>query len=397
MSAIRRLVPSPLRPLARQAVQRLKRILHRPRVVPPTERGDGSGEDGPALLGVFRSEREWRQWTASHAGQMTPEVSQEIVAHALRHGITTPMFGHTPASEVRMAGDEPREALLVMGLNARLRATLQVLAAQSIAHETWNARIYAHEALTPFALAMRGRYPRFVGSEFARDEEEARAIWPVPAVDIMRSPFPDASFDIVLTNEVLEHIPDLMAGLRDTARILRPGGKLIGTFPFAWESAATEIRARVTPGGIEHLHPPGVSRQSGGPRGRLPRLPDPRLGRPGDVPRRRLPRRAHDLHRLGAPRHHIARHLWRLRDRGDALTPTAIFGGQRSGPPTARGTASRPVGSAASRGRATHRRQFRALTPTVHRRARLSQESRDVNPTYRHGVTETCHDQASAT
>jgi SAM-dependent methyltransferase len=246
------MVPAPLRRVAK----RLLRGIAGQWMMPLVQQVTGSGPEGPALLATLRSVREWRDWAAAHAETLTPEMSHQIVAHVMRHGVTTPMLGHVPASAVQQAGDEPRESLVALGLNSRLRATLQVLAAQSQAHEVWTTRIYAHEGLTSFALAMRGRYPRFVGSEYAPDEAAARAIWPVPAVDIMQSPFPDASFDFVVTNEVLEHVPDLMAALRDTARILRPGGKLIGTFPFAWGNAETDIRARLTADGIEHLKPP---------------------------------------------------------------------------------------------------------------------------------------------
>ena len=44
-------------------------------------------------------------------------------------------------------------------------------------------------------------------------------------------PFPDASFDIVVTNMALEHVPDLGAVAREIARILRPDGVLIAAFP----------------------------------------------------------------------------------------------------------------------------------------------------------------------
>lgn len=219
----------------------------------PVMRADTTG---PEIYQKIRSEEEWRDWAKAHASQISSVVSQSIVEHALKHGIHVPMFGHVAPSDVQMLGNEPRESLLALGLNARLRATLQVLAQQSIAHDTWSARIYAHEALTTFALLMRGRYARFLGSEYAPDEAAERTLWPVPAVDVMQSPFPDQTFDIILTNEVLEHVPYLSAGLRDTARILRPGGKLIGTFPFNWGAAKTEIRARLTEVGIEHLHPP---------------------------------------------------------------------------------------------------------------------------------------------
>lgn len=67
-------------------------------------------------------------------------------------------------------------------------------------------------------------------------------------------PFPDASFSTVISNSVLEHIPDVDAVVRDIARVIRPGGKfvfcvpnhrfpelLLGTTVFRrlkWESAA---------------------------------------------------------------------------------------------------------------------------------------------------------------
>lgn len=39
-------------------------------------------------------------------------------------------------------------------------------------------------------------------------------------------PFPDASFDFLLSHEVLEHVQDDAAAIREMVRVLRPGGRL---------------------------------------------------------------------------------------------------------------------------------------------------------------------------
>lgn len=51
--------------------------------------------------------------------------------------------------------------------------------------------------------------------------------------DIVAIPQPDRSFDAILCSEVLEHIPDPTKALDEFARLLKPGGTLILTAPFA--------------------------------------------------------------------------------------------------------------------------------------------------------------------
>jgi SAM-dependent methyltransferase len=43
-------------------------------------------------------------------------------------------------------------------------------------------------------------------------------------------PFPDESFDVVMSNWTLYHLADLDRGLAEIARVLRPGGRFVGAY-----------------------------------------------------------------------------------------------------------------------------------------------------------------------
>jgi SAM-dependent methyltransferase len=57
-------------------------------------------------------------------------------------------------------------------------------------------------------------------------------------------PEPDASFDFVFSNSVLEHVPRLDRVLDEVARVLRPGGTAVLTVPTARGRLATGERSR---------------------------------------------------------------------------------------------------------------------------------------------------------
>ena len=62
---------------------------------------------------------------------------------------------------------------------------------------------------------------------------ELSALHPATAVqgDALRLPFADGTFDRVIASEVLEHIPDDVAAMRELARVLKPGGAMAVTVP----------------------------------------------------------------------------------------------------------------------------------------------------------------------
>ena len=72
--------------------------------------------------------------------------------------------------------------------------------------------------------------------------------------DATALPFPDDTFDVVITSEVLEHIQDDVAAIAEMVRVLRPGGRFAATVP-SWSpevvnwKLSDEYHAPKAPGG----------------------------------------------------------------------------------------------------------------------------------------------------
>jgi SAM-dependent methyltransferase len=118
--------------------------------------------------------------------------------------------------------------------------------------------IYAYEQVTPFYKALRRLFPdvQVVGSEYlgpgvpARDELNG-----LRHEDAQNLSFGDSTFDLILSNEVYEHVPDIRQTLREAQRVLRTGGHLLGTVPFTF-LPSTEQVARIEDGQIQYLSTP---------------------------------------------------------------------------------------------------------------------------------------------
>ena len=52
--------------------------------------------------------------------------------------------------------------------------------------------------------------------------------------DALRLPFPDATFDVVIASEVLEHLWDDTGAISELVRVLKPGGRMAVTVPTRW-------------------------------------------------------------------------------------------------------------------------------------------------------------------
>ena len=73
----------------------------------------------------------------------------------------------------------------------------------------------------------------FYGGSAARAEAAAAGLLGTTVREIVngRIPFDDAVFDLVVNNQVMEHVADLDATLGEIHRVLKPGGLILSLFP----------------------------------------------------------------------------------------------------------------------------------------------------------------------
>jgi SAM-dependent methyltransferase len=96
------------------------------------------------------------------------------------------------------------------------------------------ARQGAHAVALDYAADEVATTRNTLGAMVAAGEISPESSPGVLRGDATRLPFPDATFDVVITSEVLEHITDDTAAIREMARVLRPGGRFAASVPARW-------------------------------------------------------------------------------------------------------------------------------------------------------------------
>jgi hypothetical protein len=142
------------------------------------------------------------------------------------------------------------------GLTNRVRASLQLFLQEC--EPVRDTRLYVTERVTPTFKWLAERFPDAVGSEFFPSATRSgQLVNGVRHEDLQALSFEDASFDHVLSFDVLEHVPDHGRALSEVHRILAPGGTFLFTAPFYADREEITVRARLKDDrSIEHLVEP---------------------------------------------------------------------------------------------------------------------------------------------
>ncbi len=176
---------------------------------------------------------------------------------------------HAPGKKIKIIGANYRETVSYKSLNCRHRAVLEKLIEFQKVTKNSSPHIYCPEALSDYAKLLKSKFKNFIGSEYSEDMDKIHSFYPERCENILSLTFSDQLSNVVIVNDVFEHIPDIEKALGEIFRILLPGGCLISTFPFAVNSYESIIKAKLEKGKIVHLLEPEFHGDPVNPNGAL--------------------------------------------------------------------------------------------------------------------------------
>lgn len=147
------------------------------------------------------------------------------------------------------------------GMNNRQRAIaaeIREAVRRQQARRGVTPRIYLTEQVTPMFsyFADRSAEAECVGSEYLGPRHRGGSIRDgIRHENVEALSFGDASFDMVVSCSVLEHVNEPLAAIGQLARILRPGGELFLEVPFDISKEHNTRRAHHLGDNVQHLLP----------------------------------------------------------------------------------------------------------------------------------------------
>lgn len=208
----------------------------------------------------FESAEEWAAWQEKNKPHI-PSWVNSIINDVKIHGLTEPFTNrHYSSPEIYIDPARLQVSMTAKHLNSRKRADL--LAVESAVSalpspQRKQPRILGTEGVTPTAQILRWSFPYYLSTEYLPTQEEKEARYPIRHLDLLDIDLPSNSFDIFCSAHVLEHVTEVSSAIQQIARILKPGGILVSTFPFKPLRVETITKARLSKSGeVEHLMEP---------------------------------------------------------------------------------------------------------------------------------------------
>ena len=144
-------------------------------------------------------------------------------------------------------------------LNNRQRMVAQTAREIIRSHRDRRPEVYLMEQVTPIYQWLTQNLPQaiYTGSEYlGPDITPGKVFKGIRHEDVERLSFADASFDLIISNDVLEHVAEPERALAEAFRVLRRGGRLLLSVPFHLNLAQGVRRAELRDGELIHLLEP---------------------------------------------------------------------------------------------------------------------------------------------
>ena len=194
--------------------------------------------------------------------------------HTLRHGLRRGLvFGHCPICERRTVffkeGDWLRDQFkcaLCFSI-PRGRALVQVL---EIFFPTWR-ELTVHESSPggPASNKLARECQHLIQTHWFPHVPLGEKHNGFRCEDLERQTFPNACFDLVISQDVFEHVLDPARGFAEVARTLRPGGAHVFTIPWYYWQPTFVRAARDAAGAIQYFAEPDYHGNPIDPQGSL--------------------------------------------------------------------------------------------------------------------------------
>jgi SAM-dependent methyltransferase len=169
--------------------------------------------------------------------------------------------GGRPSTLYIETGTWPRDNLLCVRCLAKPRERCLIQILEQVRPDWRELDIHESSPSAGGASLVLQLAPGYSFSQYLDNVALGASFGGVRCEDLARMTFADESFDILVTQDVLEHVMEPELVFAEMRRVLRPGGIHIATFPWYPELAITRVRARTdSSGAITYVEPPEYHR-----------------------------------------------------------------------------------------------------------------------------------------
>jgi hypothetical protein len=151
-----------------------------------------------------------------------------------------------------------RERLVCPKCNLNSRQRLIATLTEQIIKDKKN-KIYLMEKVTYFFsfVLQRFKNSEIIGSEYISPMHKGGVTYNgIRHEDCESLSFDDHSLDLIVSNDVFEHIPNPELAFKECFRTLKKQGQLLFTIPFYAQNSSSELRSTLKNGEIIYIKPP---------------------------------------------------------------------------------------------------------------------------------------------